>query len=87
MTQENTTVMKARSVPCVRQMDEVACVMGEDGPLGLSRHTQLKLIGLAKMACVSCRQAVDAMLGQNRCQGDRYGFIHIEFHRMAGVTC
>jgi hypothetical protein len=27
------------------------------------------------------------MLGQNRCQGDRYGFIHIEFHRLAGVRC
>jgi hypothetical protein len=26
------------------------------------------------------------MLGENCCQGDRYGFIQIEFHRMAGVT-
>ncbi len=79
--------MTARSVPFVRQMNEVACVMGEDGSLGLSSPTQLKLIGLAKMACVSRCQAVDAMLGQNCCQGDRYGFIHIEFHRVAGVRC
>ena len=66
MTQENATMMTARSLPFVRQMDEVACVVGEDGPLGLSSHTQLKLIGLAKMACVSCRQAVDAMLRKQR---------------------
>ena len=86
MAQEDTTVMKTRNVPCVRQMDEVACVMGEDGPLGLSCHQQLKFIGLTTMTCVSYRQAVDAMLGQNRCEGDGYGFIQIEFHRMAGVT-
>jgi len=78
--------MTARSVPCVCQMDEVARVMGENSSLSFSGHMQLKLIGPAKMACVSCRQAVDAMLGQNRCQGNRYGFIQIEFHRMAGVT-
>ncbi|MFO0699255.1 MAG: hypothetical protein U0236_08505 [Nitrospira sp.] len=55
MTQEDTAVMPARSVPGVRQADEVACVMGEDGPPGLSGHTQLEFIGLAKMACVSRR--------------------------------
>ena len=47
MTEEDTTVMTACGVPSIRQSDEVACVMGEHGPLGLSGHTQLKFIGLA----------------------------------------
>lgn len=39
------------------------------------------------MASISYRQAVDPMLGEHGCEGDRYGFIQIEFHRMAGVIC
>jgi len=86
MTQEYAAVMAARCAPFVRQMDEVPCVMCEDDPSSFGGHTQLKLIGLAKMACVSCREAVNAMLGQNRGQGDRYRFVHIEFHGMAGAA-
>lgn len=62
MAQENTTVMQACSVPFVRKMDEVACVVGKEGPFSRSGNTQLKLIGSAKVACVSCRQTVYAML-------------------------
>jgi hypothetical protein len=78
--------MAARSVPGIRQMDEVACIVGEDNSFSLGGRMQLKLIGLAKMTRVSCCQAVNAMLGQNRGQGDRYRFIQIEFHGMVGVA-
>lgn len=44
MTQENTTVTKACRVPFICKTDEVACVVGEDAPLGLSGNTQLRLI-------------------------------------------
>ena len=54
MTQQNTTVRKTCRMPFIRKTDEVACVVGEDAPLGLSGKTQLRLIGLAKMAGVSC---------------------------------
>lgn len=87
MTQEDPAVMTARSVPGLRQMDEVACVMREHSPVGLGGHTQLKFIGLAKMACISYRQAIDPMLGKNCCERDGYGFIQIEFHGRAGGIC
>ncbi len=86
MTQENPSVMTAGIVPCVRKMKEVACVVGEDDPLSLGGNTQLKVVGSAKMARIPCCQAIDAMLSQHRCQGDRYGFVDIEFHNMAGVN-
>ena len=39
------------------------------------------------MACISYRQAVEPMVGEHGCEGDGYGFVQIEFDRMAGVIC